>query len=354
MEWTNSMMAVKTAVAARLGRTSTAARIFTASSLGLTLALGGFAPLRTEATTPMAVPWCGTAHTSTGVIPAYLPVRPAESTPPPAVSAKAVAVIDGETGRLLYDVGGHERRSPASTTKIMTAILALENADENMETVSQVDGSRMIGSSVMGLRPGVSITMRDLLYGLMLPSGNDAAVEIARNIDGDNAAFVQRMNDKAAAIGLDNTHFVNPHGLDNPDHYSTAYDLAMLGRYSMGNEEFRRIVGTTDYQLAPPSSYGLHNGNSLLAKYPGADGIKIGWTDAAGWTLVGSAERDGHRVFVTVLDSQDRDADAAALLDWAFTTYRWDSLSPKTAATLKMMQRLDTGKGIVRSIANCG
>jgi D-alanyl-D-alanine carboxypeptidase len=255
---------------------------------------------------------------------------------------------------LLYDYGGHERRAPASTTKIMTAILALENADPNMHTVSEVDGSTMVGSSVMGLRPGVDISMNDLVYGLMLPSGNDAALEIARAVDGDRNAFVERMNRKAAELGLDNTHWANPHGLDNPDHYSSAYDLAMLARYSMQNEAFRRVVGTVDYHLAPPSDYDLRNGNSLLTKYPGADGVKIGWTNDAGWTFVASVERDGHRVFVTVLNSADRDADAAALFDWVFSTYRWEPIGAKTAATLKMMHRLGQGEAVVRSFAVCG
>lgn len=354
MRWGNRRTNAATVRADALALRTGPIRTFAAIIATLALLAGGFTPIRTEATAPMVVPWCGSARASTGAIPASLPVRAGDSAPPPPITASAAAVIDAETGRLLYDVRGHDRLPPASTTKIMTAILAIENADLNMSTVSETDATKMVGSSVMGLRPGVPISMRDLLYGLMLPSGNDAAVEIARNIDGDRAVFVERMNAKARELGLDNTNFTNPHGLDNRQHYSSAYDLAMLGRYAMQNEEFRRVVGTVDYQLAPPSDYGLHNGNSLLGNYPGANGIKIGWTNRAGWTLVASAERDGHRVLVTVLNSKDRDSDSAALLDWAFATYRWDPITPRTAATLRMMQRLGQGQALLRSFAVCG
>jgi D-alanyl-D-alanine carboxypeptidase len=263
-------------------------------------------------------------------------------------------VIDGDSGRVLLDQRAHERRSPASTTKIMTAILALETVSPDAWVVSSTDASRMYGSSVMGLRPGVYIQMRDLLYGLMLPSGNDAAIEIARNVDGTTDAFVARMNAKAAELGLANTHFVNPHGLDRRAHYSTAYDLAMLGRYAMRNDAFRRLAGTTAYHLPPPSDYPLYNGNSLLNTYPGADGIKIGWTNRAGWTLVASAERDGRRLYVTVLKSVDRDADAAALFDWAYSAYHWRPLTPSVTGAMRMAARMGVGSALARSLSQCG
>lgn len=283
-----------------------------------------------------------------------IPLRDGSAPAPPAVSARAVAVVDAESGRVLYEVRGHERLSPASTTKIMTAILALEAVPGDTAVVSTTDASRMIGSSVMGLRPGVPITVRDLLYGLMLPSGNDAALEIARAVSGDRAAFVALMNAKASELGLVDTQFMNPHGLDARGHYSSAYDLSMLTRYAMANEEFRRIVGARSYYLGLPSDYSINNGNSLLNTYPGAEGVKIGWTDRAGWTLVASAVRDGRRVFVTVLDSQDRDADAAALFDWAFASHRWNAIGPQTQLALQLMRRFGMGGALVRSLAGCG
>jgi D-alanyl-D-alanine carboxypeptidase len=273
--------------------------------------------------------------------------------PAPSVSAEAAAVIDGESGRLLYDLRAREHRAPASTTKIMTAILALERGDLDRHVVSETDATRMVGSSVMGLRVGVPISVRDLLYGLMLPSGNDAALEIARAVDGSVPAFVEHMNRKAAEIGLMDTSFQNPHGLDGRQHYSSAYDLALLGRYAMGNAEFATLARARTWHLAPPSDYALYNGNSLLNLYPGADGIKIGWTRRAGWTLVASAVRDGRRVFVTVLKSNDRDADAAALLDWAYAAHEWVPVSPELSVLLRLAQRLGAESTVARALSVC-
>jgi serine-type D-Ala-D-Ala carboxypeptidase (penicillin-binding protein 5/6) len=311
-----------------------------------------------RATSPVGVPDCST-HSGAGEgllsssLASAIPFDRGSTLSAPSITAQAAVIMDGDTGRVLYERNAYEHRRPASTTKIMTAIIAIEHGDLERTIVSDVDGSKMPGSSVMGLRPGVRITARDLLYGLLLPSGNDAAVLLAENIDGTVPAFVDEMNRKAAELGLDDTHYENPHGLDAAQHYSTAYDLARLARYAMGNPDFARIVGTVDWHLGMPSDYDLHNGNSLLTTYPGADGVKIGWTERAGWTLVASAVRDGHHLFVTVLDSQDRDADAAALLDWAFASYRWVPLADVTGA-LRLAQRLGVGDALVRSLSICG
>jgi D-alanyl-D-alanine carboxypeptidase len=264
--------------------------------------------------------------------------------------------VDAETGRVLYGLNEHERRFPASTTKIMTAILAIERASLDEVVVAESDAVRMsaAGSSVMGLVPGTPISMRDLLYGLMLPSGNDAALDIARALAGGSVpAFVDEMNARAGELGLENTNFRNPHGLDRRGHYSSAYDLSMLARYAMANETFREIAATQWHQLAPPFDYGFANGNSLLATYPGADGVKIGWTDRAGWTFVASAVRDGRRVFVTVLNSEDRDADAAALFDWAFAAHHWQPVGPGTAAMLSVLDRFGFGRPLASAIGVC-
>ena len=308
----------------------------------------------TKAASPVAVPACATSGSAQPAdLAAAVPFARSATAAAPPITAKAAVVVDGDTGRVLYDLGSGERRRPASTTKIMTGILAVEHGDLDRVVVSDVDATQMTTSSVMGLKPGVPITVRDLLYGLMLPSGNDAAVLLAESIDGSVPAFVDEMNAKASALRLTGTHFENPHGLDSREHYSTAYDLARLARYAMRNPEFAQIVGTGAWWLAPPSEYELFNGNSFIKKYPGADGVKIGWTERAGWTLVASAVRDGHRLFVTVLDSQDRDADAAALMDWAYWTHEWIP-TQQLAATLRLAQRIGVGDVLLRALSVCG
>jgi D-alanyl-D-alanine carboxypeptidase (penicillin-binding protein 5/6) len=280
--------------------------------------------------------------------------RLANAAPVPGITAQAAVVLDADSGEVLWGLNEHERRAPASTTKIMTALLAAESAPLDQVVVSQTDASQMIGSSVMGLRPGVQISMVDLLFGLMLPSGNDAAVEIARAMDGDVPHFVERMNAKAAELGLRDTHFENPHGLDREGHYSSAYDLAVLGAYAMRDEIFRRVVGSQEWHLAPAAGdYTLYNGNTLLDRAPGTDGVKIGWTDRAGWTFVASAVRNGHRIMVTVLNSEDRDADASALFDWAYGSYDWIGVTPRMAMTLELARHMGIEDELVRSLSAC-
>ncbi|MEX2225036.1 MAG: D-alanyl-D-alanine carboxypeptidase family protein [Dehalococcoidia bacterium] len=274
--------------------------------------------------------------------------------PAPLVSAATAVVIDAETKEVLWGYNEHERRSPASTTKIMTAILAAESAPLDQMVVAETDASRMVGSSVMGLRPGVQISMTDLLFGLMLPSGNDAALEIARAMDGDVSRFVERMNAKAGELGMRDSHFRNPHGLDRQEHYSTAYDLAILGAYSMRNDVFRRVVGAQEWHLAPAAGdYTLYNGNTLLQGAPGADGIKIGWTNRAGWTFVASMVRNGRRLVVSVLNSADRNADAGALFDWAYSSHDWIGVSPRMAMTMKLAERMGLDDELIASLGVC-
>jgi D-alanyl-D-alanine carboxypeptidase (penicillin-binding protein 5/6) len=235
----------------------------------------------------------------------------------PDVTAEAAVVIDGNTGRVLGGKHEHEPRPPASTTKILTAIVALERSSPDDIVTIDFDPRPTPDSSLFGLWPGAVVTMRDLLYGLMLPSGNDAAVAIARHVAGDEATFVDLMNAKLAVLGLRDSHFTNPHGLDEPNLYASAYDLAQLARYGLANPEFAAIVSTKTWH-ARSLDIDVENGNTLLWTYPGATGVKMGWTESAGETLVASAERDGRRVIVAVLGSLDRNADATALLDWGF------------------------------------
>ncbi len=244
----------------------------------------------------------------------------------PDFNAQTVAIIDGHTGKLLYGKNAHKRMAPASLTKIVTAILALEKGRITDVVRVKVNGYAMAGSSIMGLYPGEELTLESLVYGLMLPSGNDAALAIAQHIGGTEERFVDMMNEKVAELGLTDTHFVNPHGLDDDEHYSSAYDIATLGRYGMSNPTFAKVVGTRNIVVAGKSTYPLVNGNRLLGQYPGADGVKTGLTENSGQSYVASVNRDGHRVFVGLIKSNDRLRDAKLLLDYFFDNFLWVKL----------------------------
>jgi D-alanyl-D-alanine carboxypeptidase len=170
----------------------------------------------------------------------------------------------------------------------------------------------------MGLQPGMQMSMRDLLYGLLLPSGNDAAIAIAEHVAGSVPAFVELMNAKAGELELRNTHFANPHGLDDPDHYTSAHDIAVFGRELLRRPELAEIVRSMEYQPAWDRP-AFSNGNRLLFDYPESIGIKIGFTDEAGQTIVAAAERGGRRIIVSVLGSSTVYQDAVALFEWAFS-----------------------------------
>ncbi|HET6318276.1 MAG TPA: serine hydrolase [Chloroflexota bacterium] len=244
---------------------------------------------------------------------------------PPRVTAPEIAVVDDTTGLLLYGQAAHARESPASTTKILTALLALERAPSLDATVPiTVDGWAMAaadGSSVMGLVPGRRLTLRTLLYGLLLPSGNDAAEQLARSLDESPTDFVTAMNDRLAELGLRDTHFANPSGLDADGHFSSAYDLAQLARVAMRDPTFSAIVATEQYAA---EGYELRGHNPLIGAYSGADGVKTGTSDQAGRVIVASATRGGHRVYVVLMHSEDLAGDSAALFDWAWSSFAWD------------------------------
>jgi D-alanyl-D-alanine carboxypeptidase len=238
----------------------------------------------------------------------------------PPVSAHSIAVVEGSCGALIYGRDEHEPFPPASLTKLMTAAVATDQADVGMLITSNVDGPALYdatGSTIMGLKPGMQLTLLDLLYGLLLPSGNDAAIAIAEGVSGTEDAFVELMNAKAQSLALTDTHFTNPHGLYEEGLTSSAIDMAMLARYVMRNENLREIVKTVEYQPAwdGPS---IWNGNAFLTEYPGADGIKIGYTEESLQTIVASASRDNRRIIIALLLSEDRYTDAEWLFDWAF------------------------------------
>lgn len=244
----------------------------------------------------------------------------------PSVQANAAVIIDETSGARLYGQDEHLRLPPASITKIMTALVALDRGNLDDQITVQIDGpqfARQTDSSVMGLLPGDQLTLRDLLYGLMLPSGNDAAIEIARYIAGSEAAFVDLMNEKVRELGLQNTRFANPHGLNDPQHYTTAWDITMIGRAAMRDPRFAEIARAPEWTVQGSRTYTMQNLNGLLWYAPGADGIKTGWHEEAGMTIVGSVTRNGRRLYVTLLNDNRQLPDAGALVDWAFAHFNW-------------------------------
>jgi len=238
----------------------------------------------------------------------------------PFISARYIAAIEGACGALIYGRNEHDRFPPASLTKLMTAAVATDQAGVDTMIVANIDGDALneeTGSTIMGLKPGMELSLLDLLYGLMLPSGNDAAIAIAEGIAGSQDAFVQLMNEKVKSLALDDTHFTNAHGLYEDGLHSSAYDMAVLGRYVMQNPDLRRIVSTLSWQPAWDGPQ-VWNGNKLLTDYEGADGIKIGFTEESEQTIVASAVRGDRRIIASLMASKDRYEDATRLLDWAF------------------------------------
>ncbi len=243
--------------------------------------------------------------------------------PPPHLGASAAILMDYRTGQVLYEQNGYRRRSPASTTKIMTAILALKYGNLNRIVRVSLHAAATPGSS-MHLRAGQKYTLGDLLQGLLLRSGNDAATAIAETVSGTEAKFAVLMNQEAARLGARNTRFVNPHGLTIVGHYSSAHDLALLSRYAFHDPRFARIVGSkaaVATELSRGQKVLMRSTNRLLWYYPGIDGVKTGTTNAAGPCLVASASRNGWRLIAVVLNSPDRWGDAPALLDYGFANY---------------------------------
>ncbi|MCX7709951.1 MAG: D-alanyl-D-alanine carboxypeptidase [Clostridia bacterium] len=239
----------------------------------------------------------------------------------PFVDATAAIVMDMKSGRVLFEKNSRSQKAIASTTKIMTAIVAIENGDLN-DTVTVSKKAASIWGSTVGIKEGQEYKLRELLYGLMLNSGNDAAIAIAEHIGGSVEGFVGMMNEKAKALGAMNTSFKTPHGLDMDGHFSTAYDLALITRYALQNKTFCSIVGTK--RAAIPGKE-LLNTNEMLGLYPGADGVKTGFTGQAGRCLVTSATRNNFKIISVVLGCPTRAKRAQSsksILDYGFVNYK--------------------------------
>jgi D-alanyl-D-alanine carboxypeptidase (penicillin-binding protein 5/6) len=242
---------------------------------------------------------------------------------PPGNHAISAALIDVTSGRVLYSQRGDERMKIASLTKIMTAIVAIEHGDLDSKVKVSVRAAGKEGSSLY-LKAGENISLRDVLFGLMLRSGNDAAVAIAEHVGGSVEGFAYLMNNKAEEIGLTNSHFMNPHGLDEQGHYSSANDLAKLTAYAMHNEDFRNIVKTKVKSAPNPNEawdYKWVNKNKMLTMYDGADGVKTGYTKQALRCLVSSATRDGQQLVAVTLNDGDDWLDHRKLLDFGFANF---------------------------------
>lgn len=232
------------------------------------------------------------------------------------VSAAAAVLMDADSGRLLYEKNGEKRMLIASTTKLMTALVALEQGGLQQEIT--VTGGHMAEGSSMYLRPGEKLTLETLLYGLLLSSGNDAALAVTECMGG-TVPFVARMNEKAAELGMENTHFANPNGLDDEAHYSTAEDMAKLAAAAMDDPVLRRVASTRTARIGGRT---LTNHNKLLSRVEGCVGLKTGYTRAAGRTLVSCAERDGVRLVAVTLQDGDDWNDHASLYEQGFRVLR--------------------------------
>jgi D-alanyl-D-alanine carboxypeptidase len=249
--------------------------------------------------------------------------------PLPHVSAFAFAVIDGDSWVTLAQNNLNQKMPPASLTKLMTALVSLDFYNSSdIFTVKRL--IRQKDEAEMGLEVGDRLSVRNLMYGLLVPSGNDAAYALADNFPGGIENFIFAMNKKAKYLHLEGTHFENPSGLDISNHYSTAYDLLLLAREAVENQEIKYIVATKEIVLPNSDSskyYFLKNVNKLLGNVPGVNGIKTGNTELAGQCLITSTTRKGHTIYTIVLKSSDRFLDSVKLLEWAFRNTQWKTVN---------------------------
>ena len=254
-------------------------------------------------------PWTGVALAAAGA--------PAD----PEVGCAACLVVD-DHGRTLWGRAAHETRSIASTTKMMTAIVVRREAALD-EEVTVSAAAAAVPEGKLSLQAGETFNVQELLYGLLLNSSNDAAVALAEHVSGSTPGFVALMNEEARRIGAEDTNFTTPHGLDASGHFSTAADLAVIGEELLKDEELAEIVATADATISGSRrTVALENTNLLLETYPGAVGIKTGFTASAGNVLVSAAERKGRRVIVVALGSADTFADSRVMLDYGFAVLR--------------------------------
>lgn len=251
---------------------------------------------------------------------------------PPSVVADGALLIDSSSSKILYEKNKDTRFYPASTTKIMTALLVLENCKLNDKVVIGKNPSSFVDGNKIYLFEGEELTVDQLLHALLIASANDAAIALAEHVAGSVEAFADMMNKKAEDLGCKNTHFVNPNGLDDPNHYTTAYDLSLIAKEAMKNDTFREIVNTVSFKMDPtnkqPLKRPLYTNNQLFLsnkyKVEGANGIKVGYTDIAGHSFVGSAYQGDTKLIVVLLHDKKPGMweDASSLLKYGFNNYK--------------------------------
>lgn len=247
-----------------------------------------------------------------------------EQTPLPELSAKAIYAIDLGSGKVLAAKSENQPVLPASTTKIVTALVALSHYKP--DDILKVGKVEIVGQK-MGLKEGEEMSFENLIYGLLVFSGNDAAETLAENYPGGRDSFIAAMNRFAELEGLENTHFTNPTGLDEYLHFSSAQDLVKIATKALENPTFARVVSTKNFQAASADGqlkHDLTNINELVGKLPGILGIKTGWTEVSGESLVTLYEHDGHKVVLALLGSKDRFGETEEVLTWVFKTYSWE------------------------------
>lgn len=259
----------------------------------------------------------------------------------PETLGEAACLIDAKSGHVIYSVDEHEKNYPASTTKILTALLSLENLDKDEEITANQAASTSEGSQIF-LKFGEKMKVDDLMYAMMLPSANDAAIALGSAMAPTMEEYSQMMNDRAREAGAQNSNFVNPNGLPDDDHYTTAYDLAMITKDAMKYDDFKRYVTTYEYKIPKTNLSGkrlIHNRNRLLyninrkvesygetksIKYEGVTGVKTGFTNKAQFCLVGAAERDGTHLIAVTMKTKDMNGyhDVVSMLDYGFNNYK--------------------------------
>jgi D-alanyl-D-alanine carboxypeptidase len=246
----------------------------------------------------------------------------------PVVSAQSVMAIDLDSGVTLYEKDPNKPLLPASTTKIITALVALDTyMPDQVLKVGRIN----VEGQKMGLTMGEEIKFMDLLNGLLIYSANDAAEVLAQNHPGGRALFIGLMNKKVKDLGLTNSHFTNPVGLDDGAQYSTTRDLAIVAKYAMQNPIFAEIVGTKEKTVTSVDGRIVHkltNINKLLGEVPGVLGVKTGWTENARENLVTEVDRNGRKVIIVVLGSSDRFGETKELIEWIYNNYTWESVKP--------------------------
>lgn len=241
----------------------------------------------------------------------------------PELTAVGISIIDYKTGVILYEKNPHKRLKPASLTKIMTALVAMDYFDE--DTILFVKNGQNANGNTIKLKKGDQLTATDLLYGLLVPSGNDAAITFAENYPGGYQAFISRMNSKAFEMGLSNTYFSNVSGVESENHFTSASDITSIARTALNRSQFSTIVSTQKINIKSIKGnyYPLETTNLLLGK-SGIYGVKTGWTPEAGECLVILADQDDHPVIISLLGSKDRFGEAETLFNWVYQNYTWE------------------------------